>query len=66
MKNWIAGLPNRKVIVWFGSCAFLLAGLILSRDSAQAAATYPAFTAGVAAAAGVFTWGNVRAKEPRP
>ncbi len=60
--KWIAGLPNRKVLVWFGSCLFLLAGLVLSRNAVQAAAIYPAFCAGIAAAAGVFTWGNVRAK----
>lgn len=66
MSKWIEGLRNRKLIVWFGSCVFLLVGLFVSRNSAAAAATYPAFTAGVAAAAGVFTWGNVRAKEPKP
>jgi hypothetical protein len=56
---------HRKLFVYLTSIAALLVGLVISLVfPAAGLALYGIYTAGIATAQGVFTYGNVREKPP--
>lgn len=57
---------HRKMIVFFGTAAFLLAGLALCLSNPAGLGLYGIFAPALATATGIFTWGNAKEQEKQP